>query len=648
MQVANENTVLRPDLGVAVTVGVDRVRVAVVVPVHIDPRARRAGGRHPQRTAVFIGVRARVGIPTQPQPHQCVGGQEVVGIHGEAPVRGRAGDVDDADAGDLVVRRVSAGIRGITVSALVVGQILGHHAFRADRLRGLGDSRERDVDIIDIPAFIVASQAIAHHDEAHRQVSLIGGDVVALQSPRARVGVELLQLGPSDAAVAGDFDRDGIRRAIDAITSESEAQRYVGVVTAQVAHLAPDGVALGRVTIETQHAAGYERGARGRRAIVAHLRPRLAAPVQGTIGVVIRGNAELIAVVIGHAGIVTCDVDAAGVGIVQEETGRVGGVARVRPHRAPVAAAVDAGRQQGHIARGVGGADIAGHQHDLHRLVRLHARALLDAGDQDSAPFVQGGRGLEAAVGIRVDLHGGAILAGHDGERRIFEGLAGVGGIGAHRRLVGRAPFGRGIHLVAEGVQGVRPAGPGGASHRDGLAGRHLVLGVEQDVAGIAGDWDRVVGHDDIARVEHVIGVGADDRHAGLIGRTAVGRDPVAPDLRGAVQGRVGNIRLVAVLPVIVVDPGAVGCDGDGEIGVGRRDGGGVDSSQHRQRVVLRQRNVEGLHRIGVGVGPDAGRGRRDADDAQQQGERDHECQRTKEQTLHGFLLKVCRSCGPT
>ena len=57
----------------------------------------------------------------------------------------------------------------------------------------------------------------------------------------------------------------------------------------------------------------------------------------------------------------------------------------------------------------------------------------------------------------------------------------GVGRVRAHRRLVGRAPFGRGVHLVGEGIQGAGAGGPGGAGHGDRAAGADLVLAVEQD-----------------------------------------------------------------------------------------------------------------------------------------------------------------------
>ena len=257
-------------------------------------------------------------------------------------------------------------------------------------------------------------------------------------------------------------------------------------------------------------------------------------------------------------------------------------------------------------------ADVARDEIHLHRLAGGDPRTHVDvAVGQIGLSFPEGDGCLIDPIRVRVDLHDRTRLSGHDGEAHILELVVVKTGwhVRADRNPVRCTPAGGVEDLVRPGQQGVGARGPAGARDGDALRRGDLVAAVKINRLYVGGG-DRIVQDEHRPRVDHV---GGNSR------RRAVGGIAVAPDLSsariaGAVKiGRIGNVGIEPVFPLVIVDDGAVGHRGYGDIGlhrIGAGRPGGVDGLHRLQDLGLRDRDVERLHRHRI-IGADHARPRR-------------------------------------
>ena len=142
----------------------------------------------------------------------------------------------------------------------------------------------------------------------------------------------------------------------------------------------------------------------------------------------------------------------------------------------------------------------------------------------------------------------------------MLEHAAGIGYIWANRNAEGCAP-----PCGIEGFDGVgqhrtRRCRPDRAGDGNRAGRRNLVTPVVQHGGWIAGKGDVVVERDDITDVEHVIAIIAGQGSAVLVWRAAICGITIAPNLRIGLGG-IGNIQLIAVFPLIVIDDRIIGSD---------------------------------------------------------------------------------------
>ncbi|TLD44465.1 MAG: hypothetical protein FAZ92_03267 [Accumulibacter sp.] len=138
-----------------------------------------------------------------------------------------------------------------------------------------------------------------------------------------------------------------------------------------------------------------------------------------------------------------------------------------------------------------------------------------------------------------------------------------------------------------------------GQSNR--LGGRNLVPTIEVDRCQIGGG-DCVVENDHLSRLDHIACIGGDT------GRGPIADVPIPPDLGSAeigraVQiGRVGDVEIVTVLPLIVVDHRVIGRGSNRDIGLHRvcRCGISRNGLQPCQQLVFREWHVEQLDWGGI------------------------------------------------
>ncbi|EXI67855.1 MAG: hypothetical protein AW08_01796 [Candidatus Accumulibacter adjunctus] len=296
------------------------------------------------------------------------------------------------------------------------------------------------------------------------------------------------------------------------------------------------------------------------------------------------------------------DRDATGAGVVEPDGGRLV-VGRCRRHRGVVARRPEIEGKQCGVPALVVGPDVAREEVHLHGLVGRHAAADVDATiDEVRLPLAQRDRGFEAATRILVDLHRGPARTGHDVQAGVLEHLAigRVRDVRADRDAILRSPA-LGIEdLDRTRQQRVRTAGPANVRQSDALRRRDLVTPVEIDDRLQGSRLHGAIEYDDRSRIDHV------SRIAHHPGRGTVADVPITPDLRTARVDcaveiiRVGNIDVVAVFPLVVVDDRVVRRGRDGNVGlnrIGRIGGAGsrLDRLQTRQQLIFRKWHVEEL-----------------------------------------------------
>ena len=306
----------------------------------------------------------------------------------------------------------------------------------------------------------------------------------------------------------------------------------------------------------------------------------MSAPSSTSMNRVCSGRDDEVAL-IGRGRAVVVDGDAGAVRIVEPEAGRSflfgnGRVVLVRPGVA---------RRQRVPAHLVARVDVAGDEVGLHRLVADDGVALVDAHDDGLAPVQRYGRAVRT-----VDGHRRVVAAGHDVDGGVLEG---VGVVGVRRVLADRyRVFGRPRIRVQDldgaGEERTGVLGIGTGRHRDRERGLDAVAAVEEDVVGIAGNRNQIDEIDDVAAREQVVDRDRAQRRWEI---------PVAPDFGRRLRRR-GDVDLVAVFPVVVVDDRA-GCgDRDADRALHRTADVVGDRAEAVEEILLRQRHEECLDRF--------------------------------------------------
>ena len=275
------------------------------------------------------------------------------------------------------------------------------------------------------------------------------------------------------------------------------------------------------------------------------------------------------------------------VGTIQKGIGLVA-VGR-RTNSRQVLAVPERGGPQNIRAGFVRHALVAGHHVHLDRLGARNRGALLDAAvDLIGFAAVQhDARGCHRAGPVGVDRHRGVVLVGHDQQSDVLEHVV-EGDVLAYRHDVVAVVIHGREHFHRACLHRPHILGPAGAGDGDGLVGADAVTGIVED-----GGW--------IARQSHVV---AQREHcAGRKAvwvvretrRNAVGVVAVAPDLRGGLN-RMGDVRLVAVLPLVIGDDSAVARDHDRENRRHDVAGGRPDCRESRPDLLLGHGQEELLH----------------------------------------------------
>ena len=232
-------------------------------------------------------------------------------------------------------------------------------------------------------------------------------------------------------------------------------------------------------------------------------------------------------------------------------------------------------------------------------MVRHDLGARMDIGDIGVLSLGKGDRLFISAVIVGIDLHRRPSGPRHHRDRGVAENVVVIRErrprrrgrhVRADRHPVFRAPEPVLEDLDAAGEQRIRGSRVAGFGQRDRLVGSHLVAGIEIERR-------QVVGIDVVAQAEHRAGR---DQVRRVARRVAVGGISVAVDQGGGLD-RIGDVALVAVLPVVVVDHRVVRGCGEGDEHGQRIDCGGVDPGKARELVVLGKRNVIDLGRRRIG-----------------------------------------------
>ena len=202
--------------------------------------------------------------------------------------------------------------------------------------------------------------------------------------------------------------------------------------------------------------------------------------------------------------------------------------------------------------------DIARDELGLDRLVGFDRIALADAIDERLALAQRGGRHRQSGVVLDHDV--GIVGACHDVDGGVFEGVGGTVRVLADGNDVSRRPGVRIGHLSGAGEVRAGVLGERSRRYRNRKRRLDAVAAIVIDVAAVAGDRDCV---------DQVHDVAADKQIVGRPWGNAVGEVAIAPDF-GCRLGRLGDVDLVSVFPMVVVDDGAGRSDRDAH---GRKEG---------------------------------------------------------------------------
>ncbi len=182
--------------------------------------------------------------------------------------------------------------------------------------------------------------------------------------------------------------------------------------------------------------------------------------------------------------------------------------------------------------------------------------------DLVALPFAQRFCRLVSPIGVGVDLYAGAAFTGHDDEAGILEHLVVVDirNVLADRNTIKGSPVAGIEDFNGACEQRPRVGSPSSLGNRNVLTRGDFVAAVKVDRRKIVGRH-RVVQDDHRAGIDHIACI------RGHPWRGAVGHVAIAPDLctpritsspRTVEIGGIGNVGIVAILPLVIVHNGVV------------------------------------------------------------------------------------------
>ena len=533
----------------------------------------------------FAGIKLAVGISIAAGGHG----------HGFFRADGRQGQAGGADVQGRLGSRRNEGI--FAPGARQQGAVAGKDPHAGLVAVGIVDLR--GLEEADVRGEIVGAAAVGERSAVAVVVHVDGGRFRRRHPHGAHVGGRRLSgIGIPARRPADEEDRGQFRFRHQAEAPVPRRGRSgIGIDDAQAVEGLPVAVALR----------------------VVEQRIRLDDEAVGGNDLVLREDLLAVGVLHDHG-------DGRRVGIVQDDVGP--GVGLGRAHGVVVIAAPLLDRGDGvPIVAIVGIADAGAHVHLNRRRRSDHAAGLDAVGDVQGLPLVQRVRPLERAVAVQIHPHDGAVGHGHDADAGDVEHVAGHHHVFAGGHDVLLAPLARVRYFNRTGQQGRRPGIPAGPGHRHRPRHPDLVPAVPEEVRLHARNRNLLDGEHDLAAGDAIVRRRRAGYRVGAFGRAAVGRIEVAPDFGGALRGT-GQIRFVAVLPVVVVDHRIAGEAGNGnhaDVPVVR--GPRVDGVEERLGAIFVKWQVVGLndaslqdHFEVLGAGGQAGRRRSQDMGAQRRG----------------------------